>query len=101
MNFYEKFSIILFNFIITECSILNITYLNVPTEHIVERDPVRGTIQPLILDCDYEINPNQDIAKFFVLKWLLNGNQIYQWIPYPEGFKASSDMGHSSVSKLK
>lgn len=33
---------------------------------------------PLILDCDYDVDPNE---RGFVLKWLLNGSRIFQWIP--------------------
>lgn len=34
--------------------------------------------EPIILDCEYEIGQEE---KGFVLKWLLDGSPIYQWIP--------------------
>lgn len=34
--------------------------------------------EPIVLDCEYDINSNE---KGFVLKWLLDGSTIYQWIP--------------------
>lgn len=34
--------------------------------------------ETLILDCEYDVI---DKEKGFVLKWLFNGHQIYQWIP--------------------
>ncbi|XP_065082153.1 uncharacterized protein LOC135704613 [Ochlerotatus camptorhynchus] len=54
------------------------------------RDPDgRRHNEHLILDCEYEIDPDE---KGFVLKWLYNGRPIYQWIPpvrSPHGFKAT------------
>lgn len=54
------------------------------------RDPDgRRHNEHLILDCEYEIDPDE---KGFVLKWLYNGKPIYQWIPpvrSPYGFKAT------------
>jgi hypothetical protein len=34
--------------------------------------------KPLILECDYDISPDET---GFVLKWLHNSASIYQWIP--------------------
>lgn len=34
--------------------------------------------EPIILDCEYEMGPEE---KGFVLKWMLDGSPIYQWIP--------------------
>ncbi|XP_062557882.1 uncharacterized protein LOC134222734 [Armigeres subalbatus] len=53
------------------------------------RDPDgRRHNEHLILDCEYEIDPDESM---FVLKWLFNGKIIYQWIPpvrAPFGFTA-------------
>lgn len=53
------------------------------------RDPdARRHNEHLILDCEYEIDPDESM---FVLKWLFNGKTIYQWIPPerpPFGFTA-------------
>lgn len=60
------------------CSVgnaVNITEFNVPSSYVIEDEENPGT---LILDCAYESEPNE---KGVVLKWLLNGTLIYQWIP--------------------
>lgn len=54
---------------------VNITEFNVPSSYVIEDEENPGT---LILDCAYESEPNE---KGVVLKWLLNGTLIYQWIP--------------------
>lgn len=46
-----------------------------PTSYVIEDEENPGE---LILDCAYEIEPNE---KGIVLRWLLNGTSIYQWIP--------------------
>lgn len=64
---------------------VNITEFNVPGSYVIEDEENPGT---LILDCAYESEPNE---KGVVLKWLLNGTLIYQWIP-------DSPPAHSFVS---
>lgn len=58
----------------------------------------------MILDCEYEISPNET---GFVLKWVLNDMPIYQWIPSGPGvphavgnFKGKIDTNYT-VSKDK
>lgn len=43
--------------------------------HVLDHDQ---NAVPLILDCDYNVDPNE---RGFVLKWLFNGSRIFQWIP--------------------
>uniref|UniRef100_U5ENV7 Putative conserved plasma membrane protein n=1 Tax=Corethrella appendiculata TaxID=1370023 RepID=U5ENV7_9DIPT len=57
-------------------SALKITNLNVPSAYIL--DDTSDELEPLVLDCEYEID---DSGSGFVLKWLLNDFPIYQWIP--------------------
>jgi len=54
---------------------VKITNLKVPPTYILEdaENP-----QMLLLDCEYDVSPHET---GFVLKWLLNEQQIYQWIP--------------------
>lgn len=54
---------------------VRITKFEVPTSYVIEDEENPGE---LILDCAYEIEPNE---KGIVLRWLLNGTLIYQWIP--------------------
>lgn len=54
---------------------VKITNFNVPSSYVIEDEENPDT---LILDCAYEIEPNE---KGIVLKWHLNGTMIYQWIP--------------------
>lgn len=53
-----------------------ITNLKVPSTFIIEESD--GKSNALILDCEYEVVPDEP---GFVLKWLHNDNTIYQWIP--------------------
>lgn len=62
---------VLFSRIAGTCSAVNITDLRVPATHIVNGDP-------LMLDCVYELAPDETKL---VVKWLLNEQQVYQWIP--------------------
>ncbi|XP_015040690.1 uncharacterized protein [Drosophila pseudoobscura] len=59
---------------------VRITNLRVPHTYTLERD---NEPDPLVLDCEYEIEPSE---KGFVLKWLFNNHSIYQWIPSVKGF---------------
>lgn len=54
---------------------VKITDFNVPSSYVIEDEENPDT---LILDCAYEIEPNE---KGIVLKWHLNSTMIYQWIP--------------------
>uniref|UniRef100_A0A1B0DE15 Uncharacterized protein n=1 Tax=Phlebotomus papatasi TaxID=29031 RepID=A0A1B0DE15_PHLPP len=58
-------------FVAGTCSAVNITDLRVPATHVVNGDP-------LMLDCVYELAPDETKL---VVKWLLNEQQVYQWIP--------------------
>lgn len=54
---------------------IRITKLNVPSTYSLENS---SNPSPLVLDCEYELQPNET---GFVLKWYLNDQLIYQWIP--------------------
>ena len=47
-----------------------------PSTYVLDDDAPNP--EPLILDCIYDVGPNET---GFVLKWYLNNIQIYQWIP--------------------
>ncbi|GAB0092012.1 uncharacterized protein DMENIID0001_069480 [Sergentomyia squamirostris] len=53
------------------CSAIKITQLLVPAVHVVDGNP-------LMLDCVYDLAPNETKL---VVKWLLNEQSVYQWIP--------------------
>lgn len=75
---------------------LKITNLDVPQSYIVSRGEEPS--EDLILDCEFELD--EATAKGFVLKWKLNGLQIYQWIPGKakpvafSSFKGHIDLDH-------
>lgn len=55
---------------------VTIRELKVPSTYIMDRnDPFPP---PIHMDCLYDLQPNES---GFVLKWLLGGNPVYQWIP--------------------
>jgi hypothetical protein len=58
-----------------EINSIKITKMRVPSTYIIEP----ANKNPLILDCEYDIDPQKETM--FVLKWLFNKAQIYQWIP--------------------
>lgn len=64
-----------------------ITSLKVPPTFIIEES--NGQSSALILDCEYEVDPNE---QGFVLKWLHNDIAIYQWIPSHKSPNALSTM---------
>ena len=45
----------------------------------VPRVVLNGTLPFVLLDCQYALNHSERDG--MVLKWYLNGNTIYQWIP--------------------
>lgn len=53
---------------------MKISKLSAPTEVVIDEN----NQEPIVLDCEYDISQNE---KGFVLKWLLDGSTIYQWIP--------------------
>lgn len=58
---------------------MRIVSLKVPPVHIVNDGSVGANGTPeLVLDCEYEVDPGE---KGFVLKWLLDDQHVYQWIP--------------------
>ncbi|KFB43165.1 AGAP011578-PA-like protein [Anopheles sinensis] len=63
------------------CSAVKIINLKVPSTYLL--DLTSKTPDPLILDCEYEVEENE---KGFVLKWLLDGQPVYQWIPSKNPF---------------
>ncbi|XP_059607749.1 uncharacterized protein LOC132255655 isoform X2 [Phlebotomus argentipes] len=48
--------------------------IKVPSTYILDED----NAEPLVLDCIYDVNHRET---GFVLKWLLNEQSVYQWIP--------------------
>lgn len=70
-------------------SAVKITNFQVPSWHIIENEE---NPQPLILDCEYDFQANEE---GIVLKWLLNDTEIYQWIP---GSKPSSRVSWFNIS---
>ncbi|XP_053670482.1 uncharacterized protein LOC128720810 isoform X2 [Anopheles nili] len=67
------------------CSAVKIINLKVPPTYLL--DQTSKTPDPLILDCEYEVD---DSEKGFVLKWLLDGQPVYQWIPSKNPFPFQS-----------
>lgn len=74
-------------FIISVSNAVKITNLKVPSVYILSNNE---NPEPLILDCEYDVSLREN---GFVLKWLFNDHQIYQWIP-------SNHQPHSLVSRL-
>ncbi|XP_035898966.1 uncharacterized protein LOC126568374 isoform X3 [Anopheles maculipalpis] len=67
------------------CSAVKIINLKVPSTYLL--DQTSKTPDPLILDCEYEVDESE---KGFVLKWLLDGQPVYQWIPSKNPFPFQS-----------
>ncbi|XP_058059964.1 uncharacterized protein LOC131210690 isoform X2 [Anopheles bellator] len=67
------------------CTAVKIINLKVPSTYLL--DQTSKTPDPLILDCEYEVDENE---KGFVLKWLLDNQPIYQWIPSKNPFPFQS-----------
>ncbi|XP_049539532.1 uncharacterized protein LOC125953795, partial [Anopheles darlingi] len=67
------------------CSTVKIINLKVPSTYLL--DQTSKTPDPLILDCEYEVDENE---KGFVLKWLLDNQPVYQWIPSKNPFPFQS-----------
>lgn len=77
INNYNLFFILC---ILTGSMSVKIINLNVPETYIINEDE---NSEKLILDCEYEIQPNET---GFVLKWLFNGIIGYQWILHQKPF---------------
>lgn len=58
---------------------VKITKLSVPSQYILNAHKP----EHLVLDCEYEIEPHE---KGLVLKWFLNSQPVYQWIPARQPF---------------
>lgn len=54
---------------------VRIDTLKVPAEYILNN---AESPEALVLDCEYDLPENE---QRFVLKWHLNEEMIYQWIP--------------------
>lgn len=78
---------------------VRITKLEIPATHILTNEDHTDS---LILDCQYDEYENET---GLVLKWFLNGNQIYQWIPnnlpFPLGLMKTSIDKTYSISENK
>lgn len=60
----------------TACEAVKIRELKVPSTYILDiNDP---DPPPIHMDCMYDVQPDES---GFVLKWLLEGSPVYQWIP--------------------
>uniref|UniRef100_A0A1B0CWG0 Ig-like domain-containing protein n=1 Tax=Lutzomyia longipalpis TaxID=7200 RepID=A0A1B0CWG0_LUTLO len=64
---------------------VKIKELSVPPTYVLDEEP-NAVRQPLILDCEYEVDPGES---GFVLKWLRNEQPVYQWIPGSKPFPLS------------
>ncbi|XP_063707872.1 uncharacterized protein LOC134836610, partial [Culicoides brevitarsis] len=73
------------------CNSVKITNLKAPDVVVINEN----NQEPIVLDCEYEIGPNE---KGFVLKWLLDGSPIYQWIPSRAPFALRSFKDRVNVS---
>uniref|UniRef100_A0A336K3S7 CSON009928 protein n=1 Tax=Culicoides sonorensis TaxID=179676 RepID=A0A336K3S7_CULSO len=73
------------------CNSVKITKLSAPDVVVINEN----NQEPIVLDCEYEIN---SIEKGFVLKWLLDGSPIYQWIPSRAPFALRSFKDRVNVS---
>lgn len=62
-------------------SAVKITSLKVPSTYLLDKSSKNP--DPLILDCEYEVDESE---KGFVLKWFLDGQPVYQWIPSKNPF---------------
>lgn len=60
---------------------MKITSLKVPSTYLLDKNSKNP--DPLILDCEYDVDENE---KGFVLKWFLDGQPVYQWIPTKNPF---------------
>lgn len=56
---------------------MKIRDLKVPSTYILDRKNAADP-SPIHMDCLYDLRPDES---GFVLKWLLDGNPVYQWIP--------------------
>ncbi|XP_058463545.1 uncharacterized protein LOC131437905 isoform X2 [Malaya genurostris] len=84
----DKFSTIkigLFCLLFGVCSSVKITSLKVPSTYLLDKNSKNP--DPLILDCEYEVDESE---KGFVLKWFLDGQPVYQWIPTKNPFPFQS-----------
>lgn len=55
---------------------VKIREIRVPSTYLLDRS--EGDPPPIHMDCMYDLRPEES---GFVLKWLLDGNPVYQWIP--------------------
>nr|XP_029713730.1 uncharacterized protein LOC109400004 isoform X3 [Aedes albopictus] len=67
------------------CAAVKITSLKVPSTYLLDKNSKNP--DPLILDCEYDVDENE---KGFVLKWFLDGQPVYQWIPTKNPFPFQS-----------
>ncbi|XP_055600640.1 uncharacterized protein LOC129749632 isoform X3 [Uranotaenia lowii] len=67
------------------CAAVKITSLKVPSTYLL--DKTSKNPDPLILDCEYDVDESE---KGFVLKWFLDGQPVYQWIPTKNPFPFQS-----------
>ncbi|XP_065074427.1 uncharacterized protein LOC135698390 isoform X2 [Ochlerotatus camptorhynchus] len=73
---------LLFGAFISACAAaVKITRLKVPSTYLLDKNSKNP--DPLILDCEYDVDEKE---KGFVLKWFLDGQPVYQWIPSKNPF---------------
>lgn len=89
-NFPILFSLSLLYFTVRT---VKITKLSVPSQYILNAHKP----EHLVLDCEYEIEPHE---KGLVLKWFLNSQPVYQWIParQPFGLKGFKNRVNTTYS---
>ncbi|XP_059608125.1 uncharacterized protein LOC132255967 [Phlebotomus argentipes] len=69
---------------------VSIKKLRVPPVYVLD-DTANAIRNPLILDCDYKVEQGES---GLVVKWLQNGQPVYQWIPGSKPFPLSYFRGH-------
>ncbi|KAL7024415.1 hypothetical protein ACKWTF_013030 [Chironomus riparius] len=62
------------------CCSVKIKQITVPSVVVMDYDKANNKkpLNEFFLDCEYDVDENEN---GLVIKWLLNGNLVYQWIP--------------------
>lgn len=62
------------------CCSVRIQKITVPSVVVMDYDKANNKkpLNEFFLDCEYDVDDNEN---GLVIKWLLNGNLVYQWIP--------------------
>lgn len=71
---------------------VRIISLRVPAVYVLNDTKASAATPNLVLDCEYELDSSD---RGFVLKWLLNDQLVYQWIPTKKNPQALSLLRHN------